>query len=375
MPTERRWWRCAGTGRLLSREPPAADWVWIDIASPDETILRSMATEFHLDEMAIEDALDRDLFPSQEDFGDFLSISLRVVVSDGSSAETTPLLCFVGADFLVTTHHRELAGLEFLVATALEHLPTSEGGPDRMFARLADVASRRYEPILEEIDGLLAESENLALDGQPSSMRLLQPVRHQISELRSVIRPQRSVLQTLVYSDSTLIGERSRRRLTDVLERHARMEEALDVDRSTANSIIDLYRGTVAEKANEIMKVLTVFSAILLPMTLIAGIYGMNFSNIPELDYRYGYPLALGTMMIIGAALWRFFVRRGFIGSPDLTDSAAHASSKLAAAATRPVRTLGSVVTSNLRPQTRVRRRRRAGSGQLPAVGDDRADP
>ncbi|MDH3293110.1 MAG: magnesium transporter CorA family protein [Acidimicrobiia bacterium] len=359
MPTERRWWRSTTSGRLETEELGGeAEWVWVDIDAPDEDALRRLAGEFELDEMAIEDALDTDLFPSLQDFGDFLSIALRVVTGGGSTAETTPLLCFVGSDFLVTVHHRELPGLEFLIATAVDHLPSSEGGPDRMFARLADVASRRYEPLLEEIDHLLADSENMALNGEPGSMRLLQPVRHQISELRGVIRPQRSVLQALVYSDSHLLGDRARLRLTDVFERHARMEEALDVDRAAANSVIDLYRGTVAEKANEIMKVLTVFSAILLPMTLIAGIYGMNFSNIPELDYRYGYPLALGTMTLIGTTLWRFFVKRGFVGRSDASDVGAYARNKLSVAATKPARTVGSIVTANLRAQSIQRNRR-----------------
>ncbi|MGB5760132.1 MAG: magnesium transporter CorA family protein [Acidimicrobiales bacterium] len=367
MTTERRWWKCAETGRLLAERPePGFEWVWVDVHQPDEITLRKLAGEFDLDEMAIEDALDTDLFPSQEDFGDFFSVALRVITATEQSAETTPVLAFVGVRFLVTIHHTSLVGLEFLIHTAQTHLPSTEGGPDRMLARLADVGSRRFEPILHEIDGLLLESEKLALDGEPGSMRLLQPVRHQINDLRSVIRPQRSVLQALVYADSPLIGERARRRLTDVLERHARIEESLDVDRAAASSVIDLYRGTVAEQTNEIMKVLTVFSAVLLPMTLIAGIYGMNFANMPELDYRFGYPVIIGLMAAVGLVLWRLFVRRGFVGRPVVPDLAASASLRLAAAATRPARTVGSVITANLRSPRRQRSSRLGKPHRLP---------
>ena len=355
---ERRWWKCANSSRMVSSEPETgAEWVWVDLSEPDEETLRSLAAEFDLDEMAVEDALDAELFPSQQDFGDFVSVTLRFAVDNEGSAETTPLLFFLGAGYLITVHHHELAGLEFLVETAQRHTPSAEGGPDRMLARLADAGSRRYDPLLQAIDALLLESERLALDGEAGSMRLLQPVRHQVNELRAVIRPQRSVLQALVYSDSNLIGERAGRRLTDVLERHIRIDEALDVDRAAANSVIDLYRGTVAEQTNEIMKVLTVFSAVLLPMTLIAGIYGMNFANMPELDYRFGYPIAVGSMLTVGMILWRLFVRRGFIGSPVIPDLAASATSKLAAAAGRPAKTVGSVIMGNLRP----RRSRRSG--------------
>lgn len=350
MAAERQWWKSGATGTLNVGPPdPGAEWVWVDLEGPDEASLRSLASRFGLDEIALEDALDAELFPRHEDFGHFLVVAMRSVAAHEDGVETTPVLYFVGRDFLATVHHEPLPGLEFVAETAQAHLPTAEGGPDRMFARLADVGSRRFEPVLDAIDRLLLDSEALALAGESGAVRALQPVRRKISELRGVIRPQRSILQALVYTDSELVGERARRRLTDVLERHARMEESLETARATANSVVELHRGAVAERANEIMKVLTVFSATLLPMTLIAGIYGMNFSNIPELDYRFGYPLTLGIMTVLGTVLWRYFVRRGFIGRPSLPNVATNATSALVRAAKKPVGTVGSLVASNLR--------------------------
>ncbi len=352
MPTERRWWKDSASGMLRDGEAPStgAEWVWVDVEAPDEDVLRALVAELHLDPVAVEDALDAALFPRYEDFGHFVAIAVRSVSTAGERIESAPLLCFVAADFIVTLHREPMPGLDFVVDTARNHEPTAEGGPDRMLGRLADAVSRGYEPLLDEIDALLLDCEGRALAGESGAVRMLQPIRRQVNTLRPVIRAQRSVLQSVVYSDSGLISERARRRLTDVLERHARMEDSLELARVTANSIVELHRGTVAETTNEIMKVLTVFSATLLPMTLIAGIYGMNFTNIPELDYRWGYPLTLGIMITLGTVLWRYFVRRGFVGGPRLTDLVSPVTSSLFDAASRPVHALGSLVVGALHP-------------------------
>ena len=218
-----------------------------------------------------------------------------------------------------------------------------------MFGRLADVGSRRFEPVIDSIDAALLECETRALEGESGAVRQVQPLRRQISVLRGVVRPQRSVLQSAVYGDSALIGERARRRLTDVLERHDRIEGALELARATANGVVELHRSSVAEKTNEIMKVLTVFSATLLPMTLIAGIYGMNFGNIPELDYRFGYPLTLAVMAGVGLVLWRYFVRRGFVAGKPLSDLATRTSASVLEAARLPVTAVGSLIVGSLR--------------------------
>jgi len=83
-------------------------------------------------------------------------------------------------------------------------------------------------------------------------------------------------------------------------------------------SVLETYRGTVAERANEVMKVLTVFAAIVLPLSLIAGVYGMNFSHMPELLWRWGYLGVMILMLIVGVSLWVYFARRGFVGGPRL---------------------------------------------------------
>ena len=351
MTTERRWWKDGATGRLRDEAPLESDrdWMWVDVEGADDEALRRLASEFDLDELALEDALDPDLFPRYEDYGHFVVAAVRGLTTTQGAVRTTPLLCLAGERFLVTLHHEPLPGVEFLVETAMTHVRTAEGGPDRMLARLTDVGSRRFDPVVLEIDSLLQECEASAAAGSTGALAPLQAIQRQVAELRSVIRPQRSAIQSLVYSDTDLIGERARRRLTDVLERHARLEESLDAARGIANTVVEIHRGVIAERTNEIMKVLTVFSATLLPMSVIAGIYGMNFSNMPELDFRLGYPFALTAMAVVGVLMWRYFVRRGFVGRAEVSHTPAQAAARLTRAATLPVRTVGSLIADGLR--------------------------
>jgi magnesium transporter len=138
--------------------------------------------------------------------------------------------------------------------------------------------------------------------------------------LRRVLGPQRDVLRQLAWSNSPVIGESARRSFSDVYDHHFRLVESLDAGRALLAAVLDTYRGAVAERTNEVMKVLTVFSAILLPLGLIAGLWGMNFSEIPASGWRWGFVALLGLMAVLATGLWVSFARRGFVGQPKLRD-------------------------------------------------------
>ena len=109
-------------------------------------------------------------------------------------------------------------------------------------------------------------------------------------------------------------------RFASVHDHYFRITESIDSARMILSGVFDTYRGTIAERTNDVMKLLTVFSVILLPLSLLAGLYGMNFEHIPELGWRWGYFILLGLMATIAAGLWRFFARRGFVGQARVGD-------------------------------------------------------
>jgi Mg2+ and Co2+ transporter CorA len=138
--------------------------------------------------------------------------------------------------------------------------------------------------------------------------------------LRRILGPQREVVRSLSQALSPLFDDPIRRAFADVYDHSFRLVETLDSARALLGAVMDTYRGAVAERTNEVMKVLTVFSAILLPLGLIAGLWGMNFAEIPGSAWRWGFVALLGAMAAFAVGLWVYFVRRGFVGGPKLRD-------------------------------------------------------
>ena len=213
--------------------------------------------------------------------------------------------------------------------------------PRHLGARLTEFVGERYLPILDDLDAQILDLEDEAVDGDPSVLPDIHALRRDIAVLRRVLGPQRRVLEVLVRSEHGL-GDKEARDLADAVDHHVRMVESLDSAHQMIGSVLDTYRGATAEKMNEVMKVLTVFSAIFMPLTLIAGIYGMNFEHMPELQQPWAYGMVLGAMAVLGAGLWLYFVRRGFIGGP-----------KLRISLRRPRLPAGSVAASRRPPRCR----------------------
>ncbi len=193
-----------------------------------------------------------------------------------------------------------------------------EAGPDRIFARIAEAGAIRFQPLLEALDRRIFELEDRALDSDPEIPIEVQALRRDVLVMRSASAPQRDAFRMLDRDDLPAIGERSRLRFGPVFDLYTRITEEIDAARALMSGVLDTYRGAVAERANEVMKVLTVIAAIFLPLTFMAGIYGMNFAHMPELAWRWGYFGLLGIMAATGLGLWLYFSRRGFIGGPTL---------------------------------------------------------
>jgi magnesium transporter len=134
-------------------------------------------------------------------------------------------------------------------------------------------------------------------------------LRRDVALLRRVLGPQRRTLDVLARTGVDLT-DRSRRDLSDAIDHHGRLVESLDAAHQMVSTVLDTYRGAAAERMNEVMKVLTVISTIFIPLTFIAGVYGMNFKHMPELDQSWAYPAAMGLMLSIALGMIIFFKRK-----------------------------------------------------------------
>ena len=290
----------------------------IDVTNPTEDEIVDLAARFGIDPIAAEDIAEPTQFPKVDDFDDHLQLVIHGMhVGDGVS--TFEIDAVVTATTLLTFHREEAPGIDWLIDQALTGEAMAAGGPDRMLARVAEITARRFLPVIDEFEERISGLEDLAITGHPTVVASSQALRHDAIRLRRVLAPQREVMMSLAREGHDMIGDRARQRFGDVYDHLFRLVESLDTARALLASVLDTYRSTVAESMNDVMKVLTVFSAILLPLSLLAGIYGMNFANMPELDWRWGYLGLLSVMAMTAFGLWIYFGRRGFIGGPRLS--------------------------------------------------------
>lgn len=294
-------------------------WVWLDVVGGTPAEVVAIGRAFGFDRYAVEEVIRDTKYAKVEPYGDHTFVVGHAISMDPDALSVIEYDAFIGPDFLVTFSSEDLAAFVW----GREHVATADAvgdaGPDRIFARIAEVGAVRFHPFLEALDGRIVELEDRALDADPEIPIEVQALRRDVLVLRGAAAPQRDAFRMLDRDDLPAIGERSRLRFGSVFDLYTRITEEIDSARTLLGGVLDTYRGAVAEKANEVMKVLTVFAAIVLPLSLMAGIYGMNFSHMPELAWRWGYFGLLGLMAVVGVGLWVYFSRRGFIGGPKLS--------------------------------------------------------
>ena len=302
-------------------------WYWLDVTDPDEQHAHELAERFSLDRVTRED-LTESQFPKFEQIDHYQVLIAHALAPDPDTLRTAELDVLIGDRWVVTVHPEPLPVVDHLY-DLIQAGTSPVHGSFHLACSLMELVAEQYLPILDDLDGQILELEEGAIDGDPAVLPSVQALRRDISLLRRVLAPQRRVLDVLLRRESDDDDRRAVRDLNDAVDHHAQLIESLDSAHQMVGTLLDTYRGATAEQMNETMKVLTTFSAIFMPLTLVAGIYGMNFENMPELHHPLGYAGALVLMAVIGVSLWLYFLRRRFIGRPKIRDRAVGVSTGL----------------------------------------------
>ncbi len=304
----------------LAEVRASGGWVWLDVTQFTAAEAHEVGVEFGFDPLTVDDVLDWSEYPKVDDHSAFTFVvghSISVAATDRLA--TTEWDVFLGTDYFVTFHQEDLPGFQWGREHMVQPGSVADGGPDVLWARIAEVGAGRFKPLVDGLDDAMLALEDRAIVADPSVPADVLALRRDVQTLRAVVVAQRGVFDELARGDLVGVTPRGARRLGHVFDDFSRLADLLDGARMLLGNVLETYRGTVAERANEVMKVLTVFSAIVLPLSLIAGIYGMNFAHMPELAWRWGYFGVLVLMGVIGLGLWTYFSRRGFIGGPRLS--------------------------------------------------------
>ena len=291
---------------------------WIDVQGlGDEAVIRRIGEMFSLHALALEDAVNVPQRPKYESYERFqLFITRMTRYEPGSKVEVEQVSIFLGERFVLTLQERYGDIFDPVRSRIRSGTgPIRRSGPDYLVYALIDTVIDGFYPVLESMGEYLEDLEGETLtSAQPVHLRKIYEVKRQLLELRRAIWPQREAINSLIRDESPLVGEMVRMYLRDCYDHAVQVIDVTETYRELTGTLMDLYLSAVSQRTNDVMKVLTVMASIFIPLTFLAGIYGMNFEHMPELSRPWAYPTLLGLMASVGGIMLTYFWKKGWIG-------------------------------------------------------------
>jgi magnesium transporter len=302
---------------------------WVDVQGLGSLeTLQTLGNVFKLHRLVLEDVVNMSERPKVEEYDEQLVIIARMVVpKDYTCGFYSEQVSFVlGEHYLLTVQEEPEHDCFDAVRNRIKN---SKGmirkrGADYLAYALLDAIIDGFFPVLEkygeEIEKL---EEEVIVKPTRQTLQKIYQIRRELLQLRRAIWPQRDAINSLIRDSSNLISEEVQFHLRDCYDHAVQVMDMVETYRELAAGLMDVYMSAVSNKMNEIMKLLTVISAIFIPLTFIAGVYGMNFNteksphNMPELNWYWGYPLCLAVMGLIALTLLFVFWRRGWLENPS----------------------------------------------------------
>lgn len=296
------------TGGLDDLAAAAATTSWIDVHNADEDTLAIIARHLPMHPLAIEDCLHFPQRPKLDVYPDttFL-IWIVPELPDGAGIVPRELDVFLGREHLITVHREPFAAIEKVAHSAREFLSR---GVEWTLHGILDLTVDGMFPLVDALADELEELEDLMLeDARPEHLERLYGAKRALVQLHKVVGPERDGVRGLARLEAFVAPE-AYMYFQDIGDHLARVADSVDTYREVASGTMDIYLSSVSNRMNLIMKQLTVIATIFMPLTLISGIYGMNFHYMPELEWRFGYFGILGFMALIVLWMLWFFKRR-----------------------------------------------------------------
>lgn len=318
-------------------EIPAEDVIWVDLANPtaeEEAAVFERFLKVHT--LTLHDIQKPRLepeqgahFPKVEEFPDYLLVIVNplppglaelVVGKEKPATKFTPtrmlhrknrpqLSAILTRTVLITHHYQPLECIDQALAFLERHGDSARRGPDYLFHLILDDMVDEYAPVVDRVASRLDRLENRVFH-DPSSKVLARMLhlKRLVTGMRKTLILEREVLARLTRGEFELVEQREMAYYRNVYDHLVRYTELIESAREMVGDLMQTHLAAVSNRLNEIMKVLTMISTVVLPMTLVAGIYGMNFhKGMPELDWAYGYPFALGVMLMTGVTSFVLF--------------------------------------------------------------------
>jgi magnesium transporter len=298
------------------KETPTVTWINIDGLHHVENV-EKLGKHFNIHPLIQEDILHTGQRPKMEDFDEYILIILKMLYYDNEedTVRSEQISIILGSNFVIS--FQEVPGDVF--NSLRERIRNGKGrvrrmGADYLAYALIDSIVDHYFILLEKFgDRIETLEEELAQDPQPETLQAIHNLKQEIIFLRKSVWPLREVISGLERTESSLIHDNISMYLRDVYDHTIQVIDSVETYQDILSGMLDLYLSSVSNKMNEVMKVLTIFAAIFIPLTFMAGVYGMNFKFMPELEWRWGYPALWIVMASVATFLIIKFKRKKWL--------------------------------------------------------------
>ena len=290
---------------------PEIDWYWVDFNGPSEKEAMLLASHFHFHPLAIEDCFHFLQRPKVDFYQDYNFFVLHAL--NQKTLESEEMDMFVGKNYVVTFHFKALSGVETGWNSVLSEKAIWDKGIVYVVYMIIDKLVDEYFPVVYQIEDHLNDTED---NNKSRSIRLLMDevfeIRSDLLKLRRTIIPMRELLYRIINSERLEMIKEHKVYFIDIYDHLLKLTEIIEDNREITADMRDSYLSLNSDRMNSIMMTLTIISSIFIPLTFIVGIYGMNFRNMPELNWHYGYFIVLGIMAVIGVSMFLWFKRKGW---------------------------------------------------------------
>jgi len=300
------------------RAPCDGDVVWVNVEGVhDVELIRQLGEKHSFHPLVLEDIVNTVQRPKVEDYGDYLFIVLKMLLPiENGEFSSEQLTIILGPDYLFT-FQEGIAGDSF--EQVRSRIRNGKGkirsmGADYLAYALIDAIVDGYFSILEGFGERIVDvEEELALTPDQRALHLINSMKKEIIFLRKTVWPLREAISFLEHGDSHLLHAETRLYFRDVYDHTVQVIDTVETYRDLLSGMLELYLSSISNRTNEVMKFLTVIGTIFMPLTFLAGVYGMNFKHLPELEWHYGYFWLWGFMLTLSLVMVLYFRKRRWL--------------------------------------------------------------
>jgi len=289
---------------------------WADFADePREHVEKILTEVFNFHPLAIDDALQESHVPKVDDWGSYIYVVVHGLSFNEKSyeLETHEIDAFLGRNFLVTHHKNPLLSADHVWSTCQRDPRYLARGADYLLYHIFDTLAADFMPIVDKMDDAIDHLEDdVFVSTDRAVLNHIFAIKRAVLHLRRIIIPQREVMNRLARDTYETIDPSERIYFRDVYDHFVRLADINDTLRDLISGTLDTYLSVTANRTNEIMKVLTIFTALFMPLTFFTGFFGMNFETLPFGSVLF-FVVMMGVMIAMPFLLWRWFKLRGWI--------------------------------------------------------------